>query len=65
MRVADEALVAVREHIRATYGEASLPAEPRRYKSEEGRAGRARGDPADDAGAAARGRRAATSSPTS
>jgi DNA topoisomerase-1 len=35
VRVADEALVAVREHIKATYGEPSLPAEPRRYKSKK------------------------------
>jgi DNA topoisomerase-1 len=35
VRVADEALVAVREHIRATYGETSLPAEPRRYKQKK------------------------------
>ena len=34
-RVADEALDAVREHIRATYGEAALPAEPRRYKQKK------------------------------
>ena len=36
----------------------ALPAEARRYKPEEGRAGRARGDPADDARAAAGGGRA-------
>jgi DNA topoisomerase-1 len=35
VRIADEALHAVREHIRATYGEASLPAEPRRYKQKK------------------------------
>ena len=35
VRVADEALVAVREHIRSTYGETSLPAEPRRYKQKK------------------------------
>ena len=35
VRVADEALVAVREHIRATYGETSLPEEPRRYRQKK------------------------------
>ncbi len=35
VRVADEALVAVRQHIKATYGEPSLPAEARRYKSKK------------------------------
>jgi DNA topoisomerase-1 len=35
VRVADEALVAVRDHIRTTYGEAALPAEARRYKSKK------------------------------
>ena len=35
VRVADEALVAVREYIRTTYGEVSLPAEARRYKSKK------------------------------
>ena len=35
VRVADEALQAVREHIRATYGETSLPAEPRRYRQKK------------------------------
>jgi DNA topoisomerase-1 len=34
-RVADEALVAVREHIRSTYGETALPAEPRRFKQKK------------------------------
>ena len=37
VRVADEALVAVREHIRATYGEASLPAGAAALQAEEGR----------------------------
>lgn len=32
VRVAQEALDGVREHIRATYGEAHLPAEPRHFK---------------------------------
>jgi DNA topoisomerase-1 len=35
VRVAAEALAAVREHIRATYGEASLPAEPRYYRQKK------------------------------
>ena len=35
VRVADEALVAVRDYIRTTYGESSLPAEARRYKSKK------------------------------
>jgi DNA topoisomerase-1 len=35
VRVADEALHAVREHIRSTYGETSLPAEPRRYRQKK------------------------------
>jgi DNA topoisomerase-1 len=35
VRIADEAMQAVREHIRATYGEASLPAEPRRYRQKK------------------------------
>jgi DNA topoisomerase I len=34
-RVADEALEAVRAHILATYGEAALPAEARRYKQKK------------------------------
>ena len=66
VRVADEALVAVRDaHPVDATASTRLPAEARRYKSEEGRAGRARGDPAHDARAAARSRGAATSSPTS
>ena len=35
VRVADEALTAVRDYIRTTYGETSLPAEARRYKSKK------------------------------
>ena len=35
VRIADEALAAVREHIRAAYGETSLPAEPRRYRQKK------------------------------
>lgn len=35
VRVAEEALSAVREHIRSTYGEPSLPAEARRHKSKK------------------------------
>jgi DNA topoisomerase-1 len=35
VRVADEALQAVREYIRGTYGEASLPDEPRRYRQQK------------------------------
>jgi DNA topoisomerase-1 len=35
VRVADEALHAVREHVRSTYGEASLPEEPRRYRQKK------------------------------
>jgi DNA topoisomerase-1 len=35
VRVADEALHAVREHIRSTYGETSLPDEPRRYRQKK------------------------------
>jgi DNA topoisomerase-1 len=35
VRVADEALLAVREYVQATYGEAALPAEPRRYKQKK------------------------------
>ncbi len=35
VRIADEALVAVREHIRSVYGEAALPAEARRYKQKK------------------------------
>ncbi len=35
VRVADEALTAVRDYIRATYGEPSLPPEARRYKSKK------------------------------
>ncbi len=35
VRIADEALVAVREHIAETYGAAALPAEPRRYKQKK------------------------------
>jgi DNA topoisomerase-1 len=35
VRVAEEALVAVREHVLKAYGEAALPAEPRRYKSKK------------------------------
>ena len=34
-RVADEALVAVREHIRQAYGEVSLPPEPRRFRQKK------------------------------
>jgi DNA topoisomerase-1 len=36
VRVADEALDAVRGHIRQAYGEASLPEEPRRYRQKKG-----------------------------
>jgi DNA topoisomerase-1 len=32
VRIADEALTAVRDHIKASYGEGALPAEARRYK---------------------------------
>jgi DNA topoisomerase-1 len=35
VRVADEALVAVRDHVLKTYGEAALPAEPRRYRQKK------------------------------
>ncbi len=35
VRVADEALVAVRAHIQSRYGDTSLPAEARRYKSKK------------------------------
>jgi DNA topoisomerase-1 len=35
VRVADEALQAVREHIAGTYGDASLPGEPRRYRQQK------------------------------
>jgi DNA topoisomerase I len=35
VRVADEALQAVREHVRLTYGDASLPDEPRRYRQQK------------------------------
>src|SRR5512144_1611237 len=35
VRVADEALSAVREHIQRTYGDGSLPDEPRRYKQKK------------------------------
>jgi DNA topoisomerase I len=35
VRVADEALHAVREHIRRAYGDASLPDEPRRYRQKK------------------------------
>jgi DNA topoisomerase I len=35
VRVAEEALRAVREHIRRTYGETSLPDEPRRYRQKK------------------------------
>jgi DNA topoisomerase-1 len=35
VRIADEALHAVREHIRSAYGEAALPAEPRRYRQKK------------------------------
>ncbi len=35
VRVADEALSAVRDHIRTTYGELALPAEARRYKQKK------------------------------
>ncbi len=35
VRVADEALQAVREHIQRAYGDASLPDEPRRYRQKK------------------------------
>jgi DNA topoisomerase-1 len=35
VRVADEALLAVRGYIRSTFGEGSLPAEPRRYRQKK------------------------------
>jgi DNA topoisomerase-1 len=35
VRIADEALEAVRAHVRATYGETSLPAQPRRYRQKK------------------------------
>jgi DNA topoisomerase I len=35
VRIADEALVAVREHIRSAYGAAALPAEARRFKQKK------------------------------
>src|SRR3990172_1794542 len=35
VRVADEALTAVRDYVRTTYGEVALPAEARRYKSKK------------------------------
>jgi DNA topoisomerase-1 len=35
VRVADEALAAVRQHIASRYGEASMPAEPRRYRQKK------------------------------
>jgi DNA topoisomerase I len=35
VRTADEALVAVRDHIKTTYGEPALPAEARRYKQKK------------------------------
>ena len=44
-RVADEALVAVRDALADTYGEDYVPEQPNRYTQRQGRAGGARGHP--------------------
>ncbi len=57
-RTAEEALVAVRDFIGRTYGQGALPGGDPPLPAEEGRAGRARGDPPDLDGPPAGGRRA-------
>ena len=68
VRVADQALDEVREHIRTQYGDAYVPEQPNRYKVKSIGAGRARSDPADvdevppGGGARASARRTSTTS---
>ncbi len=47
VRVSNDAVAQVREHIGSTYGESYLPEKPNFFKSQKGCAGRARSDPAD------------------
>ena len=54
VRVADQALDEVREHIRAQYGDAYVPEQAEPLQGQGERAGRARSDSADVDGATAR-----------